>query len=593
MRARSATGDAEGECGARRASPSPSPSTETRATAETGGRFGRGVVRERRRRANADARAHATRADDDGRGAMTTTTNRFRDVFRVDDGAGGGDGGGGEDPPARFPASVALTNADGDAARDFRAMSAREWQETAKRMMRNQPTVLRRAGATGDETGVSATTATATARRADTFEGLTTMWSDFERTASRFGTKEWECLMCPSSEHKFVRCDDDKNATDSYFRVREPETEKMRCAFKDFARCATSWREKSILFDSEIYSMRHDEEDEEKETAGEETEAERFAPKTRRFDARLAREAVEDVQKGVDWKWLDSLLRAQRFGEITSMRLVAGQRDSLAPARYVLEDSMHLQVRGRRRVLLISPEHSFRGMYPYPVAHPYDGYSMVDFDDVNYGQTPAFSSVRGMCFVLEPGDVLYVPRGWWRHEQGLSKEHLTLEVYLSQGKHPRDRHAAALVVSRSIEERLAISEGVGHIKHWLQIIAEADDANWIDLSTVKGHKLIVMTQMVRDEIDLTLGRGSWQAFLRAMIDGRLDPTPWLNISFRDPLYLSDKPVQVPDTRTDLESQFPEFYVAKLKKEGYNVDYTPVSVFNPHHPETIASAPPTA
>ena len=139
--------------------------------------------------------------------------------------------------------------------------------------------------------------------------------------------------------------------------------------------------------------MRHDEEDEEKETAGEETEGERFAPKTRRFDARFAREAVEDVQKGVDWKWLDSLLRAQRFGEITSMRLVAGQRDSLAPARYVLEDSMHLQVRGRRRVLLISPEHSFRGMYPYPVAHPYDGYSMVDFDDVNYGQTPAFSSV--------------------------------------------------------------------------------------------------------------------------------------------------------------------------------------------------------
>ena len=189
MRARSATGDAEGECGARRASSSPSPSTETRATAETGGRFGRGVVRERRRRANADANANATRADDDGRGAMTTTTNRFRDVFRVDDGAGGGDGGGGEDPPARFPASVAPTNADGDAARDCRAMSAREWQETAKRMMRNQPTVLRRAGATGDETGVSATTATATARRADTFEGLTTMWSDFERTASRFGTR--------------------------------------------------------------------------------------------------------------------------------------------------------------------------------------------------------------------------------------------------------------------------------------------------------------------------------------------------------------------------------------------------------------------
>ena len=126
-------------------------------------------------------------------------------------------------------------------------------------------------------------------------------------------------MMCPSSEHKFVRCDDDKNATDSYFRVREPETEKMRCAFKDFARCATSWREKSILFDSEIYSMRHDEEDEEKETAGEETEAERFAPKTRRFDARLAREAVEDVRN-----------RAVNAATTASRKLIADKHDAEA-----------------------------------------------------------------------------------------------------------------------------------------------------------------------------------------------------------------------------------------------------------------------
>jgi hypothetical protein len=100
-----------------------------------------------------------------------------------------------------------------------------------------------------------------------------------------------------------------------------------------------------------------------------------------------------------------------------------------------------------------------------------------------------------------------------------------------------------------------------------------------------------MAQMVRDEVDLSLGRGTWQAFLRTVIDGRLDPTPWLNISFREPLYLSDKPVHVPDTRSDLESEFPEFFVAKLKKEGYNVDYTPVSVFNPNHPDTIAKVPP--
>jgi|TARA_B100001142_G_scaffold60065_1_gene59039 hypothetical protein len=230
-------------------------------------------------------------------------------------------------------------------------------------------------------------------------------------------------------------------------------------------------------------------------------------------------------------------------------------------------------------------------MYPYPVAHPYDGYSMVDLDDVNYGQTPAFAAVRGQSFILEPGDLLYIPRGWWRHEQGLSKEHISLDLRFSPGKRARDRHVAVLPVSRDIEERLARTEGVEQIKHWIKVIAEADDANWIDLSTVKGHRRIVMAQMVRDEVDLSLGRGTWQAFLRTVIDGRLDPTPWLNISFREPLYLSDKPVHVPDTRSDLESEFPEFFVAKLKKEGYNVDYTPVSVFNPNHPDTIAKVPP--
>jgi hypothetical protein len=51
-------------------------------------------------------------------------------------------------------------------------------------------------------------------------------------------------------------------------------------------------------------------------------------------------------------------------------------------------------------------------MYPYPVAHPYDGYSMVDFDDVDYGQTPAFNAVRGVSYILEPGDLLFIPRGW-------------------------------------------------------------------------------------------------------------------------------------------------------------------------------------
>ena len=476
-----------------------------------------------------------------------------------------------DDPPARFPASTAPGGAR--ARRDFKSMNAREHHECMGEMMRSQPIALAKTGVLGDVSSRYV---------ADRVEGLEQTW-DFDRVASSLGSSEWECLMCPSTEHKFTVCDDSKNAHGSYYHIREPAVEKMLCKFKDFAQCARSWREKSILFDAEILRP--------VAKTGEDGERRDDLPLESDFNGNCPKDFIDDIRKGINWKWLNSLIRAQRFGRLLSMRLVAGHRDGLTPARYILEDSIHLQVHGRRRILLISPEYSFKGMYPYPVAHPYDGYSMVDLDDVNYGQTPAFAAVRGQSFILEPGDLLYIPRGWWRHEQGLSKEHISLDLRFSPGKRARDRHVAVLPVSRDIEERLARTEGIEQIKHWIKVIAEADDANWIDLSTVKGHRRIVMAQMVRDEVDLSLGRGTWQAFLRTVIDGRLDPTPWLNISFREPLYLSDKPVHVPDTRSDLESEFPEFFVAKLKKEGYNVDYTPVSVFNPNHPDTIAKVPP--
>jgi hypothetical protein len=58
------------------------------------------------------------------------------------------------------------------------------------------------------------------------------------------------------------------------------------------------------------------------------------------------------------------------------------------------------------------PAQAFSGLYPYPVHHPYDQYSMVDFEDVDAAQWPLFDRVRGQVAILEPGDVLHVPRYW-------------------------------------------------------------------------------------------------------------------------------------------------------------------------------------
>lgn len=70
------------------------------------------------------------------------------------------------------------------------------------------------------------------------------------------------------------------------------------------------------------------------------------------------------------------------------------------------------QVAGRSRVFLIDPAHAFRGMYPFPVQHGYDGYSMVDFEKLDSEMWPRGAKLAAFKAVLHPGDTLFVPNHW-------------------------------------------------------------------------------------------------------------------------------------------------------------------------------------
>jgi hypothetical protein len=52
------------------------------------------------------------------------------------------------------------------------------------------------------------------------------------------------------------------------------------------------------------------------------------------------------------------------------------------------------QVSGRQRLLLVPPEQGFLGCYPFPVAHPYDRYSCVDWEEPELQHWPAAGQVR-------------------------------------------------------------------------------------------------------------------------------------------------------------------------------------------------------
>ena len=75
-------------------------------------------------------------------------------------------------------------------------------------------------------------------------------------------------------------------------------------------------------------------------------------------------------------------------------------------------NTANLQVRGRVRVLLIPPEHAFRGAYAYPLHHPYDTYMMPDLEAPELQAWPGLQAVRGRVCILEPGSSLFVPAYW-------------------------------------------------------------------------------------------------------------------------------------------------------------------------------------
>ena len=394
---------------------------------------------------------------------------------------------------------------------------------------------------------------------------------------------------------RFVPCDDAKNVYGSFYHVREPETQRMEMSVADFAQCATTWTTRKLYLDVPVAQRTPDQYGSPEDNGDNGDAVPRAAQGFE--NTPLAKHLLGE---GMDWPWIRKLSRVQRFGPCLDLRLVASARGSLRPLHYATDERLLVQALGRSRCLLIPPRHAFRGLYPYPLHHPYDKHSMVDLEDVDERMWPLFkANVRGSVCYLAPGDALYVPRYHFVHIESLDAENAMLSLSFGSGARARTPEQAGLMVSRHLEDRLVATEQVSvrDVRHWLTLIRDGDELDWIDLDTVKGYRRIVMCQMVRDEIEshddgddgdepdgeeeeedacgpldpsVRLGRGRWRTFLHAMTDRRLEATPWLNANFREPLYLKDTPYLLEDDRTEWEKKYPEFFRAKLRSQGWVV-----------------------
>jgi hypothetical protein len=89
-----------------------------------------------------------------------------------------------------------------------------------------------------------------------------------------------------------------------------------------------------------------------------------------------------------------------------------GGKDTTVRIHYDIDMSnvLHTQFAGRKRVVLIAPQYTDL-LYCLPL----NTYSLIDPLKPDYKKYPALSMVKGYDVVLEPGDSLFMPSGYWHY----------------------------------------------------------------------------------------------------------------------------------------------------------------------------------
>jgi hypothetical protein len=86
-----------------------------------------------------------------------------------------------------------------------------------------------------------------------------------------------------------------------------------------------------------------------------------------------------------------------------------GPGGTVTPLHHDLMNVLVAQIYGRKKFTLIAPEYT-----PY-VYNNIGCYSEVDCAKPDYEQYPLFRQAKRLEVIIGPGDVLFIPVGWWHH----------------------------------------------------------------------------------------------------------------------------------------------------------------------------------
>ncbi|KAH9488363.1 Hypoxia-inducible factor 1-alpha inhibitor [Bulinus truncatus] len=128
-----------------------------------------------------------------------------------------------------------------------------------------------------------------------------------------------------------------------------------------------------------------------------------------------------------NWGWANETQKRNHWGPLTSNLLLVGMEGVITPAHYDEQENLFAQIHGYKRFLLFDPS-QFDCMYPYPIYHPHDRQSQVDFENPDLTKFPKFADVKGYEGIVGPRDVLYLPMYWWHQVESLQGHGETISI---------------------------------------------------------------------------------------------------------------------------------------------------------------------
>lgn len=103
---------------------------------------------------------------------------------------------------------------------------------------------------------------------------------------------------------------------------------------------------------------------------------------------------------------------------ILNQNLWVGGSGCVSPLHYDGSSNFLIQVKGRKKLILFAPQ-DYNYLYPMEGQEGKEHVSGVDLRNVDHDRFPLFKNATPYEFVLEPGDVLFIPSHWWHEVRSL------------------------------------------------------------------------------------------------------------------------------------------------------------------------------